>query len=98
MKNVQNCTVHFVNIAIRYRTEERREMFNYDPYRELLERRNIKQQELINDNTINTRIANYLKHNESVTVNTLEKLCKRLNCQFNDLVKHVDDLEESEGV
>lgn len=63
-------------------------MFTYDGYRELLKEKGIKQQEIIKDNTINARIANSLKNNKSVTVETLDKLCDRLDCDFGDLIKH----------
>lgn len=63
-------------------------MFTYDGYREMLKLRGIKQQDIINDKTINARIASSLKNNKSVTVETLEKLCDRLNCDFGDLIKH----------
>ena len=66
-------------------------MFTYDPYRNMLKRRDIKQQELIKDKTINARIANQLKHDKSVTIETLDKICKRLDCQFNDLIRHIDE-------
>ena len=68
-------------------------MFNYEPYRKLLKEKNIKGYELIKDNTINARVASSLKNNKSVTVETLDKLCTRLNCQFSDLVEHIENKE-----
>lgn len=65
----------------------------YEPYRNILKKKGIKQQDLINDGTINPRIAGSLKNNKSVTIETLEKICNRLNCQFNDLVEHIQEEE-----
>lgn len=66
-------------------------MYNYEPYRKLLKERGIKQNQLIEKGIINRSNASSLKNNIAVTTDTLEKLCKYFNCQFNDLVKHYDE-------
>lgn len=66
-------------------------MFTFEPYRKLLKEKNIKGYDLIKDNTINSRIASSLKNDKSVTLETLDKICNRLNCQFNDLVEHIQE-------
>lgn len=66
-------------------------MYNYNPYRKLLNERGIKQQELINKGIINRSNASSLKNNIAVTTDTLEKLCSFFNCQFSDLVEHIDE-------
>ena len=32
-----------------------------------------------------------LRKNKSITINTLEKLCKVLNCTPNDIIEFIDD-------
>ena len=63
-------------------------MYDYEPYREMLKRRNVKQSQLINDGIINRNNASSLKQNKALTTDTLEKLCNYFDCQFNDLVRH----------
>lgn len=41
---------------------------------------------LINHHGINPRTVHNLKHNKSITLYTLEKLCKILNCQAESIV------------
>ena len=41
---------------------------------------------LISQHGINPRTVHNLKHNKSITLYTLEKLCKILNCQAESVV------------
>lgn len=66
-------------------------MYDYEPYRKLLKERKIKQNKLIEQGIINRTNASSLKNNRAVTTDTLEKLCKYFHCQFNDLIRHIDD-------
>lgn len=66
-------------------------MYNYDPYRDTLKRLDIKQADILKDKTINTQNANRLKNNLPITTDTIDKLCTRLNCQPNDIMKHIDN-------
>ena len=66
-------------------------MYNYNPYRKLLNERGIKQQELINKGIINRSNASSLKNNIAVTTDTLEKLCSFFDCQFSDLIEHINE-------
>lgn len=66
-------------------------MYNYDPYRKLLKDRKIKQEQLIKEKIINRSNASSLKNNIAVTTDTLEKLCTFFNCQFDDLVVHIQE-------
>lgn len=63
-------------------------MYNYNPYRKLLQENNIKQEQLIKQGIINRSNASSLKNNKPVTTDTLEKLCDYFDCQFNDLIEH----------
>lgn len=69
-------------------------MYNYDPYRETLKRLDIKQADILKDKTINSQNANRLKNNLPITTDTIDKLCTRLNCQPNDIMKHIEINQE----
>ena len=67
---------------------ERRNMFDYEPYRNLLKERKLKQSDLIERNVINRQNASKLKNNQSITLDTLDKICNKLDCDFSDIVRH----------
>lgn len=46
---------------------------------------------LINRHGINARTVNNLKHNKSITMYTLERLCQILQCQAEDIVLFVPE-------
>lgn len=46
---------------------------------------------LIHKYGINPRTINNLKHNQSITMYTLERLCEILNCQAEAVVQFVPD-------
>lgn len=66
-------------------------MYDYEPFRNLLKSKGIKQQELINNGIINRNNATSLKHNKAVTTDTLEKICNYLDCDFNDIIRHIKE-------
>lgn len=65
-------------------------MVDYSPLWQTMKEKNITTYALINKHGINTRTVNNLKHNKGITVDTLEKLCKILNCQPNDILTFHD--------
>ena len=42
---------------------------------------------LIHQHNINPRTINHLKHNKSITMFTLERLCQILDCQAESIVR-----------
>lgn len=66
-------------------------MVSYRPLWEIMESENITTYTLINKWGINPRTINNLKHNKGITVDTLERLCKILNCTPNDVLEFVDN-------
>lgn len=62
-------------------------MISYEPLWETMKVRNITTYALINRYNINPRTINNLKHNKSITMDTLEKLCSILKCSPNDVVR-----------
>lgn len=66
-------------------------MFNYNPYRNILKEKGVKQAELIEKGIINRQNATSLKNNKPMKTDTLDKLCTELNCQFSDLIEHINE-------
>lgn len=56
-----------------------------------MERCGITTYTLITKYEINPRTINNLRHNKSITMFTLEKLCKILECKPNDIIEFVDE-------
>lgn len=61
-------------------------MVSYDPLWKTMEEKQITTYTLINKFNINPRTINNLKHNKSITMYTLERLCMILDCKPNDVV------------
>lgn len=52
-----------------------------------MKEKNITTYALIEKYNVNPRTINNLKHNKSITMYTLERLCNILDCNPNDVVK-----------
>lgn len=61
-------------------------MIDYTPLWATMQKKGITTYALIHTYNINPRTINNLKHNKSVTMYTLEKLCEILDCTPNDVV------------
>jgi len=68
-------------------------MISYAPLWETMERRNESTYTLIHKHGINTRTIHRLRHDQSITMYTLERLCKILDCQADGIVKFISDPE-----
>lgn len=66
-------------------------MISYAPLWETMNQKNISTYALINKYHFDAHTLNDLKHNKSVTVNTLETLCRILNCTPNDILEFTSD-------
>lgn len=65
-------------------------MVSYEPLWEYMKKKNITTYTLIQKYGFNSRTINNLKHNKGITLYTLEKLCKALECTPNDIVAFVE--------
>ena len=61
-------------------------MISYEPLWRTMAKQGISTYTLINKYNINPRTINNLKHNKSITLFTLERLCQILNCQAESIV------------
>ncbi|MDO5549012.1 MAG: helix-turn-helix transcriptional regulator [Eubacteriales bacterium] len=66
-------------------------MISYEPLWRTMEQRSVTTYTLITKFNINPRTINNLKHNKSITMYTLEKLCRILDCTPNDIVQFLDE-------
>lgn len=68
-------------------------MISYEPLWKTMEQKGITTYALINRYGINPRTIHNLKHNKSITMFTLEKLCMILECQADRIVRFLPDNE-----
>lgn len=66
-------------------------MVSYRPLWETMKRQNITTYTLIYKLGFSPNTIHNLKHNKSITIYTLEKLCAVLNCSPNDILEFVDE-------
>ena len=62
-------------------------MVNYEPLWQTMKEKGVTTYMLIAKYNVNPRTINNLKHNKGITVDTLEKLCKVLECTPNDVIR-----------
>ena len=65
-------------------------IIDYGPLWDTMRRRNISQYQLLKSG-IDNKTLDSLKKNKNITLLTVEKLCRILNCTPNDVVKFKDD-------
>ena len=61
-------------------------MISYEPLWHTMEIKGITTYALINKYGISSRIVHNLKHNKSITMYTMERLCQILDCQAESIV------------
>jgi DNA-binding Xre family transcriptional regulator len=66
-------------------------MITYEPFWETLKRNNLSQYKLIKDYSISTGTMDSLRQNKNITMKTLNDLCNILNCNVEDIIKHIPD-------
>ena len=64
---------------------------SYAPLWRTMKERKITTYKLIKDYEFNARTVNNLRHDLSITMVTLGKLCEILNCSPNDIVEFIKE-------
>ena len=64
-------------------------MVDYSPLWATMKQKNVTTYALITKYSINTRTIFNLKHNGGITVYTLERLCRILQCTPNDVLQFI---------
>ena len=71
------------------------EIISYDPLWRTLKKKGITQYELIIKYHFSTGTLDTLRKNKSITMNTLEDICRILNCEMWEVVEFIDDKKDS---
>lgn len=66
-------------------------MISYEPLWKTMKERKVTTYALIYKHNFSPYTITNLKRNKSITMNTLEKLCKILNCTADNVVQFIDD-------
>ena len=64
-------------------------MIDYSPLWKTMEEKGVSQYKMI-ELGIDRRVLDALRKNKNITLLTVEKLCKVLDCKPNDIVKFID--------
>lgn len=64
-------------------------MIDYSPLWKTMEEKGISQYKMI-ELGVDRRVLDALRKNKNITLLTVEKLCKVLDCEPNDIVKFID--------
>ena len=62
-------------------------MISYKPFWDTLEKRNLSTYELITFYRISGNTMQKIRDNENMTIRTIERLCKILQCNIQDIVE-----------
>ena len=68
-------------------------MISYEPLWDTLKAKNITNYDLIHKYHMSRGMLDNLKHNRSITMNTLNDLCNTLDCTPADIIKYTKDKE-----
>ena len=63
-------------------------MISYKPLWETMDRKGATTYTLRKDGTVSSSSVRRLKENESVSTNTLDAICKILNCDLQDIARY----------
>lgn len=69
-------------------------MYNYDALWRTMKERKVTTYSLINHYHISSHTMSNIRHNENITMETLNKLCQILHCQASDVVEITFSKEE----
>ena len=61
-------------------------MIDYTPLWKTMDERNVSQYKLLKSGTVDNKTLDGLKKNKNITLLTLERLCKYLECTPNDII------------
>jgi len=69
-------------------------MINFNPFWKTLKEKNISTYKLEQEYGLSRSLINKLKHNHSITLNTLNDLCELFECDVPDIIEHTKEHEE----
>lgn len=62
-------------------------MISYAPFWKTMKAKEMTQYRLIKEHSIDNKLLYQLRHNGNITMLTVERLCRILDCQVNDVVE-----------
>lgn len=62
-------------------------MISYEPLWKTLSKKNISTYKLEHKYGFSKSLINKLRHNKSVTMNTIDRMCELFECEVSDIVK-----------
>ena len=63
---------------------------NYSPLWDIMRKRKITQYMMLQDKVLDNHTLDRLKKNMNITLITLERICKYLNCTPNDVIQFTE--------
>lgn len=69
-------------------------MYNYDALWRTMKERGVTTYSLVTHYKISSHTLSNIRHNENITIETLNKLCQILHCQASDIVEITFSEEE----
>ena len=66
-------------------------MIVFDPLWDTMKRKKISQYALIRDYSVSTGTLDALRKNRSVTLHTINELCRILQCDVSDVIRYVPE-------
>ena len=64
-------------------------MISYEPFYKTLNKKRITQYQLVNKYLIPSSIITRIRNNKSITLKSIESICKILHCNVNDIVSFI---------
>ena len=65
-------------------------MISYEPLWETMKQKNVTTYALINKG-ISSRTISNIRNNKGITLHTLEKLCRIIDCRVEDIIEFIAD-------
>ena len=70
-------------------------MISYEPFWDYLDWHEISTYTLINKHHISSSTINRLRHNKHISTETIDKLCKALDCDIYDIIEYTKNEQEA---
>ena len=69
-------------------------MISYEPFWDYLDWHEISTYTLINKHHISSSTINRLRYNKPISTETIDKFCKTLGCDVDDIIKYIENEQE----
>ncbi len=66
-------------------------MITFEPFWNTIKEKGINQYSLIHNYGISTGTLDSIRKNRSITLNTLNDLCQKINCDVQDIIRYVPE-------